>query len=295
MQRGAGRAENRRLARPAGNRWKGRERLVGSLEKTQATGFGGYAVVHRLFSFGFAAVVSLSSVASAQVPDGPLPPLAQAELRLEQTFETYAQWGEVGRYIMGIGGSVLGPAAIGTGLYFMLDEGSIDREDRRLLTGGILIGVGAVALAGGIVSLLSPSFGTERLERFQRAREGGLTERELGHFEGQLRLDAERGRRRRLSGRSGPAWQRWSAAGRSSSQRPPRKPPQGDEEVGYVLGGVVAGVGALTMIKSLLFESHSERVWRAYLENDAAPEETTVDLVPSAGPGAARLDLVGRF
>lgn len=232
--------------------------------------------------------------ASAQVATGPLPPAAEAELRLERTFQHFENWGEIGRYIMGVSGTVLGPVGIGAGLYFMLDEGSINEEDRRLLTGGILIGAGAVTLAGGIVKLLTPSLGSERLADFRRAQEGGLSERELGMFEGQLRLDAQRGQR-------GRNWQMWAGiaqivgGGAIAISTAAADTPQGEEETGFILGGVVGGLGVLTLVKSLLFESHGERAWRAYLEEEAAPAEGSVDVVPSAGPGVARIDLVGQF
>ncbi len=225
--------------------------------------------------------------------DSELPSPDQAELRLARIFERQANWGEVSRYLSGIGGVTVGPAGIGSGLYFMLDDSSMENETLRLVTGGALIGVGAMTLANGIYTLAQPSFGQSRLEAFRRAREDGLTERELGHFEGQLRLEAERGRRVR-------ELHIWTGIGKLVGggvilgATAASESAQGDRETGYVLGGVVAGLGALTIVKSLLCMSHGERVWQAYLEEEVAPEPS-VELLPAVGPQAARLDVVGTF
>jgi len=178
----------------------------------------------------------------------------------------------------------------------MLDENVWDNRDLQLITGGLLLGMGTVVLTSGIYSLATPSFGAERYERFRLAYADGLSEREIGSFEGELRLDAERARFGRqmqvvtgfakLLGGAGIVIA--TAAAITT---------QGQEKFGYILGSVVGGLGLLTAIKSLFCRSHAERAWDDYL-NGEVPEaraSVQVDVAPIVSPEVGGVSVVGSF
>jgi hypothetical protein len=159
-----------------------------------------------------------------------------------------------------------------------------------------MLGMGTVALASGIYALATPSFGAERYERFRLAYADGLSEREIGQFEGELRLDAERARFGRqlhiITGFAkllGGAGIMVATAAATTSQE--------QEHWGYALGGVVAGLGLLTAIKSMFCRSHAERAWEDYLSGEVpeARAAVEVDVVPVVGPESGGLSVVGAF
>lgn len=240
------------------------------------------------------ALLSPPSVAHAEE----LPDVQVAAERLEGIFEKQAGMGEFGRYLHGVTGVALGGAGVGTGLWLMFDENAwteVDR-DHSLLTGGILLGMGTMALASGIFTLATPSFSAQRLERFRLAYADGLSEREVGLFEGELRLEAERGRiAREMSIVTGFA--KVLGGGGIVLATAVADVTQGQEEFGYIAGSVVAGLGALMVVKSLLCRSHAEHVWEDYLrgETPEARAEVQVDVAPLVSATNAGVAVVGAF
>jgi hypothetical protein len=239
--------------------------------------------------------VSLALPALASAQDLPAPELASE--RLEQIFERQAGHGEFGRYLWGITGVTLGAGGVGTGLWLLFDEGVFDNSDHQLLTGGILLGMGAMTLANNIYALATPSFGAQRYERFRLAAADGLSEREIGAFEGELRLDAERGRLGRqlhlytgigkIVGGAALA----IATGASGDV-------QGEAaDWSYAISGILGGMGVLMIVKSLVCRSPAERVWESYLREETPAElgGVDVDVAPMASPGGAGLGVAGTF
>lgn len=237
-----------------------------------------------------------ASSAAAQAPGETLPDPSVAPARLDAIFAKQASQAEFGRWMHGIGGIAMGGAGIGVGAWLMLDENVWDNRDLQLLTGGILLGMGTVALTSGIYALATPTFGGARYERFRLAFADGLSEREIGAFEGELRLDAERARfgrqMRVVTGFAkmvgGLAIVAATAAATTS---------QDQERFGYVIGGVVAGLGLLTAIKSMFCRSHAERAWDDYLSGDVpeARASVQVDVAPIVSPEAGGVSVVGSF
>ncbi|RLB55398.1 MAG: hypothetical protein DRJ42_06360 [Deltaproteobacteria bacterium] len=239
---------------------------------------------------------SMTTVAEAQVSGENLPEPSVAAERLDAIFARQAGHAEFGRYLGGIGGIAIGGTGIGVGTWLMLDDSSWADRDLALFTGGLMIGLGTVALAGGIYNLTRPSFGSDRYERFRLALADGLSEREVGQFEGELRLEAERGHFARKMGVITGFANILGGAGIVIATAAATT--NGDQETtGYVIGSVLGGLGLLHALKSIFWPSRGERVWRQYLEGDMpeARASVTVEVVPSVSPENAGVTLLGSF
>ncbi len=237
-----------------------------------------------------------ATTAEAQVSAATLPDPSVAGERLDAIFAKQASHAEFGRWVHGIGGIAMGGAGIGVGAWLMLDDSVWDNRDLQLITGGLMLGMGTVALTSGLYSLFTPTFGGERYERFRLAYADGLSERELGQFEGELRLDAERARFGRqmhivtgFAKMVGGLGIVIATAAATTTQ--------GQEEFGYIAGGVIAGLGLLTAIKSLFCRSSAERAWESYLNGDVpeARASVQVDVAPIISGQTGGVSVVGSF
>ena len=124
----------------------------------------------------------------------------------------------------------------------------------------------------------------------------GLSERVVGQFEGELRLDAERARFGRGM-QTVTGFAKLIGGGAIMVATAAATTNQDQEHFGYALGGVIAGLGLLTAIKSLFCRSHAERAWEDYLAGEV-PEATAavqVDVVPAVSPEAAGISVFGSF
>jgi hypothetical protein len=250
----------------------------------------------RTSAFVLVTSLLIATTAQAQAPTQALPETSVAAERLDAIFAKQASHAEFGRWMHGIGGIALGGAGMGVGAWLMLDDSVWDNRDLQLITGGLMLGMGTVALTSGIYSLVTPTFSAERYERFRLAYADGLSEREVGQFEGELRLDAERARFGRqmhivtgfakLVGGLGIVVA--TAAATTT---------QGQEHFGYIAGGTIAGLGLLTAIKSLFCRSAAERAWESYLNGDVpqARASVQVDVAPIMSPQAGGVSVVGSF
>jgi hypothetical protein len=238
----------------------------------------------------------LTSTVHAQAPAETLPDAEAAAGRLDAIFAKQAGQGEFGRYLHGVSGIAIGGTSVTYGAYLMVEETAWENQDLQLLTGGLLLGLGTVILTSSIYTLATPSFGTERYERFRLAYADGLSEREVGQFEGELRLDAERARfGRRMHVVTGFA--KLIGGGAIMVATAAAQTSQDQEHFGYALGGVIAGLGLLTAFKSMFCRSHAERAWDDYL-NGEVPEARAglqIDVAPAVGPETAGLSVFGSF
>ena len=221
-------------------------------------------------------------------------PLAQA--RLGAIFETRADGEEGERLGGGLLQLGLGAADVGLGLWLMLDEGFFGGVDMRVLLGSLSLGIGLTAMVMGVYDLATPGVMQDRNARWRRALAGGLTERELGRFEGELRAEAESARIwRSVSVVSGFAN---VAAGLGVSLATGLSGLSDlDAMQGYLVGGGLALGGLIAAFSALFSESQQETDWRLYRAGEGPTEDDDVDLsvAPIVDRTTLGLQLQGTF
>jgi hypothetical protein len=231
---------------------------------------------------------ALESTARAVAPDGyeltvpePSDMLAD-QARLGMLFDTRADGEEGGRVGSGLLQLGLGATDVGLGLWLMLDEDFFGGVDMRVLLGSLSLGLGLTAMVMGVYELVTPGVMQHRNTRWHRALAGGLTERELGRFEGELRAEAESARIwRSVSVVSGFANVAAGlgvllATGLSGLS-------DLDAMQGYLVGGGLALGGLIAAFSALFSESQPETDWRLYQAGDG-PTEGGDDVDLSVAP-----------
>lgn len=166
------------------------------------------------------------------------------------------QWG-------GVGALVLGGTLIAGGVLIALeDEGWGD--DGRAAVSGIAWSAGASLIAAGIYRWFSRTPAEQRLERWSNLRANKrLDVFEFARFEGELQSAAQEaafGRRLVAFSSIG-----LMAGGAGLIALSASSGLEGDSETtGYVMGGALAGVGAIQMVALLLLPTPAERAWEHY-------------------------------
>ena len=267
-----------------------------------------------VWAAALAATIGASAVtARAQSADGLDPPVAlpdppDVELavgpdlrldaaRLDEVFRVRAEREESGRILGGALQTVAGGANLGIGLWLMLDEGLFGGIEMRAILGSVGVGLGLTSMITGIYQMLVPGFAHERYRRWRSALAGGLTARELGRFEGELRAEAEVARfLRTVEAVSGFAN---AAAGLGVILATALAPLDTLGQIqGYSMGGGLALLGLIGAFGALLGESQAETDWRLYRAGEMpAPDRGGLDLhvTPTAGADAVGVSVGGSF
>ncbi len=164
------------------------------------------------------------------------------------------------------GGTAIASSAIligiGTALY--LDDTPSNELNRGI--GISTLAIGGTFLAGGIAALSVKSDTELRYRRWRKALAKGMSPVEFARFEGELRSTLKSGSRARQAAR-------WTNFGLVVSGAlilgltPAANLSSDGETVGYITGGILAGVGALNFGLSFL---KSKDLWQQY-ESGAAP------------------------
>lgn len=220
------------------------------------------------------------SAASAQEADGK---------RLEAWLEHLARRGKGSRRFSGISGLITGPALVGLGFWVALDQDRFDGS-YQALGATALIGMGATNIGRSLFSLSQLGEAERRYVRFQRARAGGLTARELGRFEGELKGLAEQAKAARyasiVSGFAGALGGGAVLLATGLSDMP-----SDQERFGWIAGGIITGLGLLGGTFSWIFRSGPERVWQRYRDGQSprghrAHQARSFQLTPTVLSGA---------
>lgn len=229
----------------------------------------------------------------------PVPPhLLLDASHLDQWLRVHEERAEGARLESGLVGLGLGAVETGLGLWLMLDDATFGPLRERGLIGAATIGIGVSALAIALYELFTTSFASLRRQRWRLALEGGLDERELGRFEGELRAEAEVGRFLRMVGiATGIAN---AGAGIAALLTTALAPLSDDDRIGgYVIGGTLALAGLVGSLTSLLIDSDAEVDWRLYSSghgpDDEAAADIDVSVAPSVGSGSLGIELRGTF
>jgi hypothetical protein len=228
----------------------------------------------------------------------PMPPDMRLDVeRLDGWLRVQDERDEAARIESGIWGVGLGAAQAGLGLWLMLDDVTLSGIPVRGLLGGFSLGFGLSMLAMGIYDLASHSFAHERRARWRRALAGGLTERELGRFEGELRAEAELARFLRFVG----AATGFANAGAGLAAILVTAFAPLDvlgQAGGYAMGGTFMLVGLITGLAALLGESRAESEWRLYRSGgdiDDAAQGLDLTIAPSVSTEGGGIELRGTF
>jgi hypothetical protein len=236
-----------------------------------------------------------------QVPTPPDPAVADLQHRsdrLHTAFEKLADdnrwsgWTTAGHLINGV--LWLGIGAVVT--FVKDDEFGSDLGRAVAATGSVLIGAPSLAL--GIRGLSgATSVDEDRFVRFERARAAGrLSPTEVARYEGELREEAEYGRKARITG--GVAEVGLAAGGATLIAFAATSPSFGDARyLVYVEGGWMLLIGTIDGISKLTGESAGEREWRSY-QHDVPSEPTgtvRIGFVPAVSPRAATFSVVAEF
>jgi hypothetical protein len=168
------------------------------------------------------------------------------------------QWG-------GVGALVLGGTLIASGIVVALDDENWSGNGRAALS-GLAWSAGASLIIAGIYRWFGSTPAEQRLERWSNLRVNKrLDIFEFARFEGELQSaaqDAAFGRRLTAFSSIGLIAGGAAMIGLAASSKL-----EGDSETGgYVLGGVLAGVGAIQMVALLWISTPAERAWKHYSE-----------------------------
>ena len=223
----------------------------------------------------------------------PAEPLASLE---EQ--EHLGMWieyvsGEARRNRLTSGSSMLVGSALGIGFGIPLYLQSNPGTELNKGIGISLITFSGVLLAVGITELATKTVPEKRLAQWKEATESALTLRELARFEGELRGYSDVMRREMLRAR-------WTNFGMGLTGAlilgltPAANLSKDAATIGYVVGGVMAGLGFMGFAFSFRKGAVPD-YWSAYLRGKSPPAGGRWSVAPSAGYKYAGARVLGRF
>lgn len=225
--------------------------------------------------------------------------LRLAATRLGDTFTLQMEQEEGGRIGTGLLEALLGATNAGLGAWFLFDDGLFGSVEARATFGALSLVIGLSTMITGVYRMITPGYAYQRHARWRAAIAGGLTERELGRFEGELRAEAEVARfLRTLETVNGFAN---VVAGLGMVLATALAPLDTMEQIqGYTLGSGLAVVGLIGALAALFSESQAETAWRLYRAGEgpeSASRRETVDLriTPSVGADHLGVQIGGTF
>ncbi|MGB8332181.1 MAG: hypothetical protein WCE62_18805 [Polyangiales bacterium] len=221
---------------------------------------------------------------------GALAPQAEQD-HLDEWLEYAASASRFQRLTQGSTMLVAGTIVMGIGipLYLLRNPGT--ELDKGL-------GLAAIAVSGacmglGIVKLASKSAVERQLERWQAAKDAGLTPRELARFEGELRNYGELARRSVLVER----WTSFAMAltgGLMIGLTPAADLSRDGATIGYAGGGIFLGAGLLEFGRSFRKRAVPD-YWETYLSGKRPPPSLKWSASPAVGHQFAGANVAARF
>lgn len=229
----------------------------------------------------------------------PTPPhLSLDATRLGAFFEDEANNERDGMLVSSVFEITLGAANLGLGLWLMLDGDTFAGLDALRAGGGALgIPFGILSLVSGIYALTTIGTAQDRLVRWRAALAGGLDDRELGRFEGELRAEAETGRILRGFEAASDFAMMGGGFGLMIATALASLDEIG-QAYGYGFGGLFALVGLIGGLGAVLGESHAETIWNRYRAGEGpegADEGVNLSVAPMVTDGGFGFSLSGSF
>ncbi|MCB9597874.1 MAG: hypothetical protein H6719_34470 [Sandaracinaceae bacterium] len=258
------------------------------------------------------APVELEEVEDLEVPDAPsaseaatvglelpVPPHLRLDVaRLGAFFEDEANQERDGTVVSSVFEITLGAGNLGLGLWLMFDDVTFGGFDMLRATGGALgIPLGLMSIVSGIYALTTMGVAQDRNARWRAALAGGLDERSLGRFEGELRAEAETARVLRgfeavtnLAIAGGGLGLVLATAAASLDES--------GQIYGYGFGGLYVLVGLIGGLSALFTESRAESNWQRY-QDGGAPEgpstDVTFNVTPTVSDTGLGVSIQGTF
>ena len=188
------------------------------------------------------------------------------------------------------GGMIL----IGLSAWRLIEDDPHNDYTRGL--GVMFMTLGMADLTTGVYAATRIPHEERRLERWEKARENGITDLELAHFEGELQASHENRQGERLL-------VRWNGLTHAlggllvlAFTPIPDGPSGSDRVTGYVIGGVFFAVGMGTFVASFR-DTPSEKAWKEYntRKTPMPGHELTWGIAPSISRRGAGVSFGGTF
>lgn len=215
-------------------------------------------------------------------------------VRLDAWLASFDGMSRTLRYIAAPLSVVAGGLLAGLGVWYIADDSLvIGSREATVGLGAGMVGLGVMSTAIGIYNFVVSTYPEQTYERFQLARGEGLSVRDLGRFEGELRAMAELSRTQRmLSIVAGFSMAVGGGVAAGLSATVDREDPR---TIGIITGSTLAIVGVLLGALSFI-PSPYEQAWEKYDEglgpDDRAP---TAQVTPLVGPNVAGVSVAGSF
>jgi len=198
------------------------------------------------------------------------------------------------RYISAPLSILSGAALVGLGIWFITDDDlRVGSREATVGLGAGMIALGGMSVGIGIYNFAAPTYPEEAYARFVLARDAGLSQRELGRFEGEFLAMAEVSRTTRyLSIVAGFSLALGGGVAIAMSATEDSEEPR---FIGLVTGTVLAISGVLVGGLSFIPTPY-ERAWEKY-EAGLGPdgEAVTAQVAPMVGPELAGVAVSGTF
>lgn len=222
--------------------------------------------------------------------------LGQALVPVEDPAERLDRWLALQRDDVHFARHLAGPVSVGAGA-LMIGAGVYGLADDPYgadpNVAWLQVSVGALGVAQGIVWLLIQPDPELRYARWRAARAGGLADRELHRFEGELRAYP-------FVAQSQRALYRWSGLGllfgggvTLGALAAQSGLPERHAIVGWTTAGLYTGLGALLLVASL-WPAFGERAFERY-EEGLAPALGSLRVEPAGFEGGGGVAVTGTF
>lgn len=154
-----------------------------------------------------------------------------------------------------------GMIMLGLGAWRLIEDDPQSAYSRGL--GAMFMTLGMADLTTGVFAATRVSHEKHRLERWQKARQNGVSEVELAHFEGELQASREMRNGERLLVRWNGLTHAIAGVLVLAFTPVPDGSSPADRVSGYIIGGVFLGVGIGTFAASFR-PTPSEKAWEQY-------------------------------
>ncbi|MBW2461342.1 MAG: hypothetical protein JRH11_06820 [Deltaproteobacteria bacterium] len=215
-------------------------------------------------------------------------------VRLDAWLASFDGMSRTLRYIAAPLGVVAGGLLAGLGVWYITDDSLVvGSREATVGLGAAMIGLGVMSTAMGIYNFIVSTYPEQNYERFQLARGEGLSVRDLGRFEGELRAMAEISRTQRmLSIVAGFSMAVGGGIAVGLSATVDRDDPR---TIGMITGSALAIMGVLLGALSFIPTPY-EQAWEKY-EQGLGPDDTapTAQVTPLVGPNVAGVSVAGSF
>jgi len=215
-------------------------------------------------------------------------------VRLDAWLASFDGMSRTLRYVAAPLGVIAGGLLTGLGVWYITDDSFVvGSREATVGLGAAMIGLGVMSTAMGIYNFIVSTYPEQSYQRFQLARGEGLSVRELGRFEGELRAMAELSHTQRML--SIVAGFSMAVGGGVAAGLSATVDSEDPRTIGIITGGALAVMGVV--LGGLAFiPTPYERAWEKY-EAGLGPDDTapTAQVTPLVGPNVAGVSVSGSF